>query len=415
MKKLIVALGLTALMVTTFFNHSYASAASKSFKDVKANHWAKSAIDKAVSKGYFKGYSDGTFRPDANISRAEFATLMARVSNNELREGKSFSDMKGHWAKDAVEKAIKMGFITVSDYPNGFKPSTSLTRREMAKWMSSGLAAKDTEFKKALSDTKNTLVPVAEYYKGGLNKADYPYVSVALGTGLMAGYPDGTFGPGKTTTRAEVAVILARFEKVQNSEASSYQDLNELREVGLTGTNLTTATPHVYTQIYGTNEIASFDRFANKPYTMMYNRGKMTVHRMIVVNESSPAKPKSLYGKMFIDKNFTWPIDKELYNVFLETTVIPSDNTSLTNAAFPTSTLYNFTTARGFKSGTLEQYGITALPVSDNFIKTGFFKKDVPRRFWMHRYLNREWDETQNGGSMGKYGTLTSFQIPKPE
>ncbi|MGM1048683.1 MAG: S-layer homology domain-containing protein [Bacillota bacterium] len=391
------------------------SAATK-FKDVPVNHWAKDAIYSAVNKGYFKGYSDGTFRPNANITRAEFATLMSRVSNNMVAdEFGSFSDIKGHWAENGVIKAIGMGFISTKDYPNGFKPGASLTRTEMAKWMSLGLAAKNEDFKQALSDTEDTLVPVAEYHKGGLNKSDYPYVSVVLGTGLMAGYPDGTFGPSKTTTRAEVAVILARYETVQDKKASSYQDLNEMREVGLTGTNLLSATPHVYGKIAGTDKITSFDSFANKPYTMMYNRGTMIVHRMIVVDASTPNKPKNLYGKMFMDKDFSWSVRKDLYNVFLEATVVPSDHTSLTNAAFGTSTLYNFTKGRGFESGTLSKYGLTALPESDNFLKTGFFKKDVPRRFWMHRYLNRDWSQDQNGGSMGRYNTLTSFQIPRPE
>ncbi|WP_235440482.1 S-layer homology domain-containing protein [Paenibacillus sp. DMB20] len=392
-----------------------ASAGAK-FKDVPTDHWAKKAIESAVSKGYFKGYSDGTFRPHANITRAEFAALMARVSNNPVADGQdSFKDIHGHWSEADVLKAIGMGFISTADYPKGFKPGTALTRSEMAKWMASGLAAKNGDFKQALSDTKDTLVPVAEYYKGGLDKADYPYVSVALGTGLMAGYPDGTFGPGKTTTRAEVAVILERYEKTQDKEANSYQDLNEMREVGLTGTNLLSATPHEYGKIAGTDKITSFDRFANKPYTMMYNRGTMTVHRMIVVDASSPDKPKNLYGKMFLDKDFSWSVREDMYNVFLEATVVPNDNTSLTNAAFPSSTLYNFTTGFGFKSGTLSKYNLTVIPESDDFLKTGFFKKDVPRHFWMHRYLNREWKVSQNGGTMGRYGTLASFQIPRPE
>ncbi|SMF72287.1 S-layer homology domain-containing protein [Paenibacillus uliginis N3/975] len=411
-----VLAGLIAISaVFPFMGTEEVSAATK-FKDVPGNHWAKDAIYSAVNKGYFKGYLDGTFRPSANITRAEFATLMSRVSNNMVEDGLgSFSDIKGHWAEAGITKAIGMGFISTMDYPNGFKPGTSLTRTEMAKWMASGLAAKNEDFKQALSDTEDTLVPVAEYHKGGLNKSDYPYVSVVLGTGLMAGYPDGTFGPSKTTTRAEVAVILARYETVQDKKASSYQDLNEMREVGLTGTNLLSATPHVYGKIAGTDKITSFDSFANKPYTMMYNRGTMTVHRMIVVDASTPNKPKNLYGKMFLDKDFSWSVRKDLYNVFLEATVVPSDDTSLTNAAFPGATLYNFTSAFGFKSGTLAKYGLTVLPESDNFLKTGFFKKDVPRRFWMHRYLNREWKQYDNGGSMGKYNTLSSFYIPRPE
>ncbi|MGG1880717.1 S-layer homology domain-containing protein, partial [Paenibacillus cisolokensis] len=130
-----------------------ASAAS-SFKDVPADHWARSAIESAVHKGYFKGYSDGTFRPNANITRAEFAALMARVSNNEMEGGQgTFSDIQGHWAQSAIAQAIGMGFISAQDYPNGFKPGTALTRREMAKWMASGLAAKHEDFKQAVSDT----------------------------------------------------------------------------------------------------------------------------------------------------------------------------------------------------------------------------------------------------------------------
>ncbi|PAK55530.1 hypothetical protein CHH75_04660 [Paenibacillus sp. 7541] len=387
-----------------------ASAAS-SFKDVPADHWARSAIESAVHKGYFKGYSDGTFRPNANITRAEFAALMARVSNNEMEGGQgTFSDIQGHWAQSAIAQAIGMGFISAQDYPNGFKPGTALTRREMAKWMASGLAAKHEDFKQAVSDTKDTLVPVAEYYKGGLNKADYPYVAVALGTGLMSGYPDGSFGPGKTTTRAEVAVILARYVNVQDKDPEEFQDLREMREVGLTGTNLTTATPYRFRKFSGTDKETSFDRIKDKPYKMMYNRGMMTIHRMIVVDADTSKNPKNLYGKMFVDEKFNWPIFDDAYNVFLETTVVPNDNTSLSNAAFPTSTLYNFTQGRGFESRAISKYGLTVLPRVDDFLTTGFFKKDIPRRFWMHRYLG------DSGGEMGSGNTLVMFGPPyKPE
>lgn len=411
-KKLVVFGFLTA--VVAGLSPAGSAEATSAFKDVQAKHWAKKAIDAAVAKGYFKGYSDGSFRPNAPISRAEFATLMARVSKNEVVEGRgSFADLNGHWSEPEVKKAIGMGYLSPDDYPDGLMPGNPITRVELAKWMSTGLAAKSDDFKQALSDTKDTLVPIAEFYKGGLKKASYPHVAVAMGTGLMAGYPDGTFGPGKTTTRAEVAIILERYIQVQEKEAASFRDLNEMREVGLTGTNLLSATPHVYNVLANSREILSFDRMANKPYKMMYNRGTMTIHRMIVVDVNFPDKPNNLYGKMFMDKEFSWPVRDSYYNVFLEATIIPSDNSSLTNAAFPSSTLYNFTSGRGFKSGTLERYGLTVLPESDDYLKTGFFKKDQTIRFWMHQYLNREWKEYDNGGEMGSYGTATSFYIPK--
>ncbi|MFI2857902.1 S-layer homology domain-containing protein [Paenibacillus sp. JSM ZJ436] len=405
-----------ALCMGVFLGGAKVVGATKaSFNDVPASHWAKASIEGAVAKGYFKGYADGTFRPQAHITRAEFALLLSRISSNVVENDSStFADIANHWGRSGIEQSIGMGFLTPSDYSGGFKPDKALTRREMAKWMASGLAAQNEGFKQALSDTKDTLVPVAEYYKGGLNPSDYPYLSVALGTGLMTGYLDGTFGPSQPTTRAEVAVILSRYQQVQHKEASDYQDLEEMREVGLTGTNLLSATPHVYHTIYGSDKITSFDNFANKPYPMLYNRGTMTVHRMIVVDAVSKTESKNLYGKMFMDSDFTFPVQNRFYNVFLETTVIPNDNTSLTSAAFPNSTLYNFTTGRGFESSSTVRYGLTTLPASGHFLKTGFFKKDVPRRFWMHQYLNKDTSTKDNGGDMGRIGngTLTSWSIP---
>ncbi|MBO2943829.1 S-layer homology domain-containing protein [Paenibacillus sp. F411] len=406
-----------ALCMGLFLGGAKVVGATKaSFNDVPASYWAKASIEGAVAKGYFKGYADGTFRPQAHITRAEFAVLLSRISSNAVENNSStFADIAGHWGRSGIEHSIGMGFLTPSDYSGGFKPDKALTRREMAKWMASGLAARNEGFKQALSDTKDTLVPVAEYYKGGLNPSDYPYLSVALGTGLMTGYLDGTFGPSQTTTRAEVAVILSRYQQVQHKETSDYRDLEEMREVGLTGTNLLSATPHEYPKILGTTEIADFTRFSNKSYPMLYNSGTMTVHRMIVTDAKSSTQHNNLYARMFIDSYFSISVRGDMYNVFLEVTVVPNNNTSLSNAAFASATVYNFTTGRGFESGTIKEFGLTVLPRDDNYLTSGFFKENVPRKFWMHKFLNREWKSSSNGGSMGRYGTLTTFSIPRSE
>lgn len=370
------------------FAGNTSQAAVTSFKDVPTSHWAKASIDAAVAKGYFKGYSDGTFKPGATVTRAEFAALLARVSKGtlETEQANAFKDLTGHWSETEVNRAVSLGFLKTSDYPNGFKSSTVLTREEMAKWLSSGLAAQNEDYKQALKDTENTLVPVAEFYKGGLKKASYSYVSVVLGTGLMSGYPDGTFGPGKTTTRAEAAVILSRYDQVQESKADSYRDLNEMREVGLTGSNLTTATPYEYfTREDGTEE--SFDRVIGKKVNLRNNLGTITAHRMIVADAQSKTTIRNLYGKLFIDKNYSNPIDEQYYEAFMEVTVTPSGN-NLRNLAFVQAVGGIFRTISNFSSGTTEKYGISNLPV-DEYVDSGFFIEGVPRTFWMNFLLRR--------------------------
>ncbi|WP_152400887.1 S-layer homology domain-containing protein [Paenibacillus cellulositrophicus] len=291
------------------------AAAAAAFKDVSVSHWAYQAINDAVSKGYLKGDGSGKFRPNDPVTRAEFAAILARVSTNENAGGAAaFSDLTGHWSEKEVSEAAGKGFFSPSDYTNGFKPGTPLTRVEMAKWMASGLAARDGEYKQAIEDTKDTIVPVTEYYKGGLNKADYPYVSVMLGTGLMSGYPDDSFGGGKTTTRAEVAVIIQRYETTQTKAPKAFKGLNELREVGTTGTNLRAVIPaYQYTEGHDLKSILG------KSSSLRNGEGKVKVYHYIFMSGLSAEQTGSIYGRMFVDKATKFYND--YYLVFIDTSV----------------------------------------------------------------------------------------------
>lgn len=322
MKKTILALlagGALVLGAFSMGQGNHATAAPAAFKDVPASHWAKNAIDDAVSKGYLKGEGNGNFRPNAAVTRAEFAAILDRVSTNELQTdagAETFADLAGHWSEKEVSEAAGKGFFQASNYPDEFKPNTPLTRVEMAKWMATGLAAKDADYKTALSDTKDTIVPVTEYYKGGLNQADYPYVSVALGTGLMSGYPDDSFGAGKTTTRAEVAVILQRFEQTQDKNPTSFKDLNELREVGLTGTNIKTVATNLSTTNGGLQAIYG------KNVNLRNAIATVQIHHYIFIPGSTLANLGSVYGKMFVDKEYM--VNRKFYLVLIDETVTPN-------------------------------------------------------------------------------------------
>lgn len=111
------------------------SAGLVSFSDVKSKAWYKESIDKAASNGITGGYPDGTFKPNNQISRAEIASLIARIGNfqlNETAETDSFNDIKSSkWYYKSVIMAKQNGII--GGYPDGsFKPDGKATRAEVA-------------------------------------------------------------------------------------------------------------------------------------------------------------------------------------------------------------------------------------------------------------------------------------------
>ena len=99
-----------------------------SFKDAN-NAWYSDEINYAVAKGFIKGYSDGTFKPNQAITRAEFAQMISTFVKNGYPGTGSFKDVKGHWASDAISALY--GNKNIKGYSDGtFKPDQKLTRAE---------------------------------------------------------------------------------------------------------------------------------------------------------------------------------------------------------------------------------------------------------------------------------------------
>ena len=99
------------------------------FDDVKG-HWAEIAIATLKNGGYINGYEDGTFKPTASITRAEFVTIAAKFASATADLKNSYSDIDGHWAEEAIKLASDLGWIT--GYENGtFKPDATITRAEV--------------------------------------------------------------------------------------------------------------------------------------------------------------------------------------------------------------------------------------------------------------------------------------------
>ena len=99
------------------------------YSDVTATSWYNTAVSTLSSMGIITGYPDGTFRPNAAITRAEFAAIAARFDNDGDKTAAKFSDIATHWAKDEISIAYNNGWIT--GYPDGtFGPQRDITRAE---------------------------------------------------------------------------------------------------------------------------------------------------------------------------------------------------------------------------------------------------------------------------------------------
>ncbi|MEK3726189.1 S-layer homology domain-containing protein [Paenibacillus sp. FSL H8-0034] len=154
------------------------------FSDI---NWAEKTIDTFVKLHVIEGYDDGTFKPNGNITRAEFAVILNRVfdinagdnTNVELRDAGS------HWAKDAIEKLVKAGII--SCYDDGtFKPDKTITREEMVV-MLSRLVNFDNVMKDATKGNFNDLV---RSYAANEIKAEAQ-------AGIISGKGEGKLDPPK--------------------------------------------------------------------------------------------------------------------------------------------------------------------------------------------------------------------------
>ncbi len=164
-------------------------------KDI-GKHWAKDYILFMMDKKIANGYANGTFKPDAKITRAEFAKLLVETLKLEkVSYANSFSDVKTHWAKDYIQTAFNAELI--KGYNNTFKPDAYITRAEMTTMIGRTLT----------TDLKADLTGFKDYNKIPAWAKDS--VSKAVAEMLIKG-DNNNFRPNDNTTRAEAITILYR-------------------------------------------------------------------------------------------------------------------------------------------------------------------------------------------------------------
>ncbi|WP_339279229.1 S-layer homology domain-containing protein [Paenibacillus sp. FSL W8-1187] len=183
-----------------------ATPAPAPIKDVPATHWASASIRQAIQLGIAQGYEDGSFRPDASVSRAELAVLLARALQLPSAGGQAaFKDAAQipAWARGSIAGAAEAGLI--GGYEDGsFRPDRAVTRAELAV-----LAAKAA----GLSPAAGARPDYADL--ASIPAWARPSVAALQQAGLMGGIGGDRFAPTAPVTRAQAAALLVRLSAQQ--------------------------------------------------------------------------------------------------------------------------------------------------------------------------------------------------------
>ena len=169
-------------------------------------YWAYGDIDKLYSKGLIGGYPDNTFQPDRVITRAEFVNMLVKALDLQVAtpDVPTFTDAgAGDWYFGAVETAVKNGLV--KGYKNNeFLPNASINRQEMAAMLAQAMgktADAAAGANAATSFTDNA--KIGDWARG--------FVASAFQEGLIQGYPDSSFHPMNSATRAEACAMISNF------------------------------------------------------------------------------------------------------------------------------------------------------------------------------------------------------------
>ncbi len=179
------------------------------FPDVPTNHWAAEQMDILSDKGVIVGYPDGTFRPDENVTRAEFASMAIKALGQEhtsVAQPVNFTDItEDFWAYDAIQKSVFFDLISCPPAGEPFRPDDTVTRAESITVAVNALTTEqisEAKAKEVLSKYADA-ASVPESFLIPAGKSEILNMLVVMPTDGKA-----SLEPVRPATRAEVAAIL---------------------------------------------------------------------------------------------------------------------------------------------------------------------------------------------------------------
>ncbi len=223
MKKRLISLALVLVLALSLLPVAALAADYDDFTDLKQNVWYTPYINFVLEKGYFIGMSDTEFAPNGTMTRAMFVTVIARMEGAEIDDSiePSFPDVKANaWYTGSVEWAAANGIV--EGYEDGtFRPGNYVTRQEMA-------AIMDRYINWRVLETGDSVVPGdKEVVFADQDEVDKSWaaetIKACVSYGLLEGYPDGTFGGKRNSTRAEVAAVIERLDWIIHGKDHIYR------------------------------------------------------------------------------------------------------------------------------------------------------------------------------------------------
>jgi hypothetical protein len=174
------------------------------FPDVQSDHWAWQFVEAIAAAGLTSGFPDGTYRPDNPVTRAEMAVFIKKGIHGStytpptLDGSHPFSDIAGHWAEAWIEDLFDEGFT--SGFPDGtYRPDNQVTRAEMAVFLKKAIHG--SAYTSPPPDGSHPFSDIAGHWAEA-------WIEDLFDEGVTSGFPDGTYRPDNTATRAEMAVFL---------------------------------------------------------------------------------------------------------------------------------------------------------------------------------------------------------------
>lgn len=179
---------------------------SGSFRDVTSTHWAFDSVERAAEMGLVTGYSDGTFRPDTAVTRAQFVLMLWRMCGKPAAaKAASFADASADWYQDALSWAVENGYVNgLSD--TRFGPDAPITRQQATAILfrlNGGQSGTELTLTGIYEQTFADSTTIAAWAKDATWWAVYHE--------LVSGVGGSRIAPEANASRAQIAAILLRY------------------------------------------------------------------------------------------------------------------------------------------------------------------------------------------------------------